>query len=92
MNSSPIAAQRSQVRSQNASDPSYLPPRESIVFAQGGRATRTAQIEDRLAAVSNHVNMGGTMIVRIDHNPQTVDVENGWHVLPQTQTLGNLAS
>jgi hypothetical protein len=89
MNSSPIAAERGQVRSQDPSDPSHLPPCESIVLAQSGRATRTAQIEDRLAAVSYEVNMCGTMIVRIDHNPQTVDLENGRHVLPQTQSLGN---
>jgi hypothetical protein len=36
-------------------------------------------MENRLATAPNGVDVGRSMIIRIDHNPQPVESENHWH-------------
>jgi hypothetical protein len=56
-----------------------LTPRESIVLPEFYRSGRTVQIEDRLATAPNRVDVGRSMIVRINHNPQPAQSENRRH-------------
>lgn len=56
-----------------------LPPQESIILPELYRSCRTVQIQCCLATSTNHVNMGRSMIVRINHNPQSIKPENRRH-------------
>src|SRR5260370_18986970 len=56
-----------------------LPTRESIVLPELYGSGRTVQIEYRLTAMSNHMDMGRSMIVRIDHNPQPIQPDYRRH-------------
>jgi hypothetical protein len=79
MNLLPSPAQRFQVIHQDASHGLDLPARESIILPQLHRSYRTVQIEYRLATSANHMNMGRSMIVRINNNPQSIKPENRRH-------------
>jgi hypothetical protein len=77
----PFVAERWQFRIQYPLDPSYVPPGEPVVFAELRRTMRTAQIEHSFAAVSDDMDVRGTVIVWVNHDPQTVDPKNSRHIL-----------
>ena len=79
MNSLPGPAQLFQVIHQDSPHAPDLPPRESIIFPEICRPCRTVQIEYCLVAFTNHVNMRWSMVVWINHNPQSVKPENRRH-------------
>ena len=47
--------------------------------AEFGRAIRAVENKHRLAACPDHMDMGRAVVIRVDHHPQTVEAENGWH-------------
>ena len=79
MNLLPGPAQLYQAIHQCGCDVFDLPPRESIVLTELYRSGRTVQIDYCFATSTNHVNVGGTMIVWINRNPQSFKPENRRH-------------
>src|ERR1035438_4342758 len=80
----PCLAHFGQVACQDGKNVPDLTPRESVVLAELYRAARTVQIEYRLTAMPNRVDVRRAMIIRIDRSPQSVKSENGRHkyILP----------
>src|ERR1035438_221977 len=80
----PCLAHFGQVARQDGKNVPDLTPRESVVLAELYRAARTVQIEYRLTAMPNRVDVRRAMIIRIDRSPQSVKSENGRHkyILP----------
>lgn len=60
-------------------DAHHDPPREPVNLPQLGRAVRAVKNEHRLTACPDHMDMGRAVVIGIDHYPQTVEAENGWH-------------
>ena len=81
----PSLAQFGQVACQDGKNVPDLAPRESVILAELYRPARTVQIEYRLTAMPNRVNVRRAMIIRIDRSPQSVKSENGRHkyILPE---------
>ncbi len=52
-----------------------LAPREPIVLSESYRSRRTVQTENSLATMRHHVDVGRSMIIGIDHNPEPVESE-----------------
>jgi hypothetical protein len=48
-----------------------LRPREPIILPELYRSCRTVQYDYRFATPTHHVDMGRSMIVRINHYPQS---------------------
>src|SRR5712692_9754350 len=79
MNLLPCSAQLVQMLRQDARYAPDLAPREPIVLSEFYRSRRTVQTENSLATVPNYVDVGRSMIIGIDHNPQPVESENRRH-------------
>jgi hypothetical protein len=54
-------------------------PGKTKVLAQFDRSGWTVQIEYRLQSALPHVDLCGTVIVRVDHDPNPAEAENRWH-------------
>src|SRR5690348_5284541 len=80
MELAPFIAKLRQCIRQSVKDSVDFRPRESIVAAQFGWAVGTVQQEHGFARRADHVDMRGAMIVRVDHDPQTAESQDGWHV------------
>jgi len=72
MNSSPFVAEQIEICVQTVLYESDFLLRKSKVFAQLRRSARLIQEEYRLASVPNNVHVCRAMIVRINHDPQTI--------------------
>jgi hypothetical protein len=79
MNSLPGPAQLFEAIHQDSHHAPYLPAGESIILSEFYRSCRTIQIEYCFVPYSNDVNMGWSMIVRINHNPQSAKPQNRRH-------------
>jgi hypothetical protein len=79
MNLLPCPAQFVHVVRQDAEDVPDVTPRKSVVLPEIRRSGWAVQMEDRLATTPGRVDVGRSMIVRIDHNPQPVKSENRRH-------------
>src|ERR1035438_8775269 len=75
----PRPAQLYQVIHQYGHDLPDLPPRESIILPDLYRSCRTVQIEYRFATSTPSREHGRSMIVWINHNPQSFKPENCRH-------------
>jgi hypothetical protein len=53
--------------------------RKSMDFPQCRRAIRAVEVEHRLASCPDDMEMRRAVVVRVDHHPQTVEAEDGWH-------------
>lgn len=71
-------------------DARHDPPREPVDLPQFRRAVRAVENKHRFAACPDDMDMGRAVVVGVDHHPQTVEAENGWHsaILAKTQPLG----
>jgi len=76
MNLLPCSAQLVQMLRQDARYVPDLSPREPIILSELRRSRRTIQTENSLATMPNHVDVGRSMIIGIDYNPQAVESEN----------------
>ena len=78
------------MRGQAVLDASRLLPVEAVDFPQSHRPGRTVQEEDSLASCPDHMDMGGSVIIRLDHNPKPVETQDNRHgtSLAETQALG----
>jgi hypothetical protein len=64
---------------QNARNLADLSTRESVVLPKLYGPRWAIQIENRLASMPDHVDVGWPMIVRIDDRTETVEPENRRH-------------
>jgi hypothetical protein len=80
MNLSPFLAKVRQVISKVGFDRPQLLPCEAEVFSQLRRPVGAMQIKQRFTAIADHMHMGWTVIVRIDHDSQSTYALNGRHV------------
>ena len=79
MNLLPGPAQLFRVIHQDSHHMPDLPPRESIILPELYRSCRTVQIEYCLVASTDRVHMRWSVVVWINHNPQSVKPENRRH-------------
>src|SRR5471030_2483326 len=79
MNLLPGPAQFFQVIQQDGHHAPDLPLGESIILPDFCRPYRTIQIEYCFAPSIDYVNMRWSMIVWINHNPQSVNPQNRRH-------------
>ena len=63
---------------QRTSNVSHIRSLEPVALAQLGRPVRAMQDEHRLT-VADHMNMGRTVVVRIDHDPKAADAQDCGH-------------
>lgn len=62
-------------------DAPHVAQREPVDLPQRRRTVRTVEDENRLAPCPDRMDMGRAVVIRVDHHPQTVEAENGWHDL-----------
>jgi len=79
MDAPPLLAQRRQDNGQCALHTINGGTAEPVAFAKLWRAVRAMQNEHRLTATPDDMDMRGTMVVGIDHNPIDADAPNGRH-------------
>jgi len=72
MNVLPGVAQIFSAPRQLSLDAPDLLPREAVILAELDLRCRMAQLEYRFAAFSNHMDMRGTVVVRIDDHAQSL--------------------
>ena len=82
MNLLPSLAKRVQRLGQLVLDPCYVAPGESVILPKVDRAVRTVQIEESLTSLSDHVNMGGEVVVKIDDHAQARKFEDCGQIYP----------
>src|SRR5664280_535899 len=75
----PISAQLRHSGRQHPFDAGDVPPGEPVVLSQCHRPFWTIQLEHGLTTGSYDVNVGRTMIVRVNHDPETEQPQNGRH-------------
>jgi hypothetical protein len=75
------------MRAQHRFDPGDFPYWETVVLAQLHGSRPAVQLERRFTAAPDHMNVGRTMIVGINHSPQSLKRENCWHSRMITQFL-----
>ena len=80
MNLSPFVAQLRQDPGQLSLDAGYVPKSETIVAAKFRWSLRTVQDKHHLLSVTDHVNVRGSMIVRMDGYAQSCTATHGRHV------------
>src|ERR1700689_1785994 len=73
---------------QNALDLFDFAPRESVIFSNLRRSSRTLQIEYRFTTSADHMHMRWPMIVRVNHHPQSLEPKNCRHSLLYPKRLG----
>jgi hypothetical protein len=79
MNLAPFSTKGGQVRRQLVSYPCDVLTAEPVDLAQAWRATWAVQYEHGFATCSRHVDMRRAVIVRVDHDPHSIDSKNSWH-------------
>jgi hypothetical protein len=79
MNHPPSRAQWLQIGPQQSGQTIDVRPGKTIVLSQFNWSARTVQIEYRLQPALPHVDMRGTVIVRVDHDPNPAEAEKRWH-------------
>jgi hypothetical protein len=79
MNYSPSRTQWLQMGLQQSGQTIDVRPGKTKVLAQFDRSGWTVQIEYRLQSALPHVDMCGTVIVRVDHDPNPAEAEKSWH-------------
>src|ERR1700690_436157 len=79
MNSLPCPAQLLRVVSQGVHNLPDLTTSESIILPEFWRSGPAVQMDYSLTATANHMDVGGPMIVGIDHNPEPVKGEHRGH-------------
>jgi hypothetical protein len=79
MNHSPSRTQWLQMGPQQSGQTIDVRPGKTKVLAQFDRSAWTVQIEYRLHPALPNVDMCGTVIVRVDHDPNPAEAENRWH-------------
>lgn len=67
------------MRRQLGADAGEPVPVEAPALSQLGRAVRAAQDEHGLTVRPDHVDMGRAVIVRIDHDPEAIEAQDGRH-------------
>jgi hypothetical protein len=75
----PFIAQMSNPAGQRRFDTAYVRPAESIALTQFRWSMRAIQDKGRFTPRSYHVNMGGSMIGRIDDHSKAVEAEDCRH-------------
>jgi len=79
MNHSPSRTQWWQMGLQQSGQTIDVRPGKTKVLAQFDRSARTVQIEYRLQSALPHMDMCGSVIVRVDHDPNPAEAEKCWH-------------
>lgn len=77
------------MRNQSIFDGCNFPALKAEVFTQAYRPDRTVQVEDGFTIASNHMNVGGSVIIRIDHDQKCAKPQNCRHeaMIAETQPL-----
>jgi hypothetical protein len=88
----PFLAQFRDVRGQIVLDAPNVLAAEAVGSAQLWWSVRTVQNEHGFAISSDDVDMGGPVIVRVDHHPQAIESQNSWHLsyIAKPKRLGKL--
>jgi hypothetical protein len=79
MNHSPSRTQWLQMGLQQSGQTIDIRPGKTKVLAQFDRTGWTVQVEYRLQSALPNVCMCGSVIVRIDHDPNPAEAEKSWH-------------
>jgi hypothetical protein len=77
----PRARKRWQILLNHGSDTDQIASGKPIVLPQGNKTSRFVQVEDRFVTISNYMDMGRTVIIWVNRNPQCANPQNGWHEL-----------
>jgi hypothetical protein len=79
MDSAPFLAKRVERRCQRGDDCAEITTFEAEAFSQSWRSIWTMQDEHGFSARADDMNMGGTMVGRVDYDPQAAYAQNSWH-------------
>jgi hypothetical protein len=79
MNVLPCPAKVVQVIGQFPPNSRQIALGESVVLTHLDGAVRTIQVEYRFTSSAKYVHVRGTMIVRINHNPQSAEPKDRRH-------------
>jgi hypothetical protein len=79
MDSLPGSEQRGQMFAQASFDSGEITAFETVVLAQAHRAERPIQSENGLMSLANNVDVSGTMIIGLNHNPKIANPQYGRH-------------
>jgi hypothetical protein len=79
MNHSPSRTQWLQMGLQQSGQTIDIRPGKTKVLAQFDRTAWTIQVEYRLQSTLPNVDMYGSVIVRVDHDPNPAEAEKRWH-------------
>lgn len=60
-------------------DAQFFMPRESVAFPKLRRAIRAVQNKYRFPFCPDDMDMGGAVVVRVDHHPQAIEAKNSRH-------------
>src|SRR5689334_3436656 len=84
MNYLPCPAKFFQMFCQHGLNVRKFTPGKAVVLTQLRWSSRTVQIEHCLRAAPDHMYMGWTVIVQIDHYTQFAKSEDRWHLMDCT--------
>jgi hypothetical protein len=79
MDSLPGSEQRGEMFAQASFDSGEITAFETVVLAQAHRAERPIQSENGLMSLANNVDVSGTMIIGLNHNPKIANPQYGRH-------------